>query len=168
MGKQFYKPEYIERAAKLAYLGATDKMLAAAFGCRDDTIRDWKNKHPEFAQALLKQKLEVDGKVARTLFERAMGYDVEEEKAIKVKDGKSERVEVVKVTRRVEPNVTAQIFWLKNRQPALWRDVQQVEHNGLADVLTQVMDRSRGLPHQFREAPSTELPSLSTTSDRTH
>jgi len=27
----------------------------------------------------------------------------------------------------VPPHVTAQIFWLKNRDPAHWRDVQNVE-----------------------------------------
>jgi hypothetical protein len=28
----------------------------------------------------------------------------------------------------VPPDVTAQIFWLKNRDPAHWRDAWQVEH----------------------------------------
>jgi hypothetical protein len=28
----------------------------------------------------------------------------------------------------VPPDVTAQIFWLKNRKPSEWRDVQNVEH----------------------------------------
>jgi hypothetical protein len=28
----------------------------------------------------------------------------------------------------VPPDVTAQIFWLKNRKPTEWRDVQQLEH----------------------------------------
>lgn len=144
-------------------------MLAAAFGCHEDTIRDWKRKHPAFAQALLKQKLDVDGKVARTLFERAMGYEVEEEKAIKIKDEQGEHVEVVTLKRRVEPNVTAQIFWLKNRQPALWRDVQQVEHNGVADALTQVMNQSRGLPQARGHLPaSREAAPAGTPEDTRH
>jgi hypothetical protein len=29
----------------------------------------------------------------------------------------------------VPPDVTAQIFWLKNREPARWRDAWQVEHS---------------------------------------
>lgn len=28
----------------------------------------------------------------------------------------------------VPPDVTACIFWLKNRKPADWRDAQQMEH----------------------------------------
>lgn len=31
-------------------------------------------------------------------------------------------------TREVIPEVRAQIFWLKNRQPKLWRDKQEVDH----------------------------------------
>ena len=27
------------------------------------------------------------------------------------------------------PDTTAAIFWLKNRDPARWRDMQQLEHN---------------------------------------
>ncbi|MDD5356326.1 MAG: hypothetical protein PHY56_07320, partial [Candidatus Omnitrophica bacterium] len=35
-----------------------------------------------------------------------------------------------KVTvKEVIPDVTAQIFWLKNRQPDKWRDKQEVEHS---------------------------------------
>ncbi|GAB3520814.1 hypothetical protein GCM10027442_44250 [Emticicia fontis] len=31
-------------------------------------------------------------------------------------------------TREVMPSVRAQIFWLKNRQPELWRDKQEINH----------------------------------------
>ncbi len=33
-------------------------------------------------------------------------------------------------SKEVVPDVTAQIFWLKNRKPVEWRDKQQVEHSG--------------------------------------
>lgn len=32
--------------------------------------------------------------------------------------------------KEVVPDVTAQIFWLKNRKPREWRDKQEVEHSG--------------------------------------
>ena len=32
-----------------------------------------------------------------------------------------------KETKQVPPNVTAQVFWLKNRQPAKWRDKQEIQ-----------------------------------------
>jgi hypothetical protein len=34
----------------------------------------------------------------------------------------------VPIVEHVPPDVTAQIFWLKNRKPVEWRDVQQMEH----------------------------------------
>ncbi|HLS07388.1 MAG TPA: hypothetical protein VK079_05485, partial [Bacillota bacterium] len=34
------------------------------------------------------------------------------------------------VTKEVQPDTTAQIFWLKNRKPAEWRDKQEIEHTG--------------------------------------
>lgn len=35
-----------------------------------------------------------------------------------------------KVVKEVQPDVTAQIFWLKNRRPDKWRDKRDVEHSG--------------------------------------
>lgn len=36
-------------------------------------------------------------------------------------------------TKHVNPDTTAQIFWLKNRKPEIWRDKQQIEHSGGVD-----------------------------------
>jgi len=44
------------------------------------------------------------------------------------------------VTKEVQPDTTAQIFWLKNRRPEAWRDKQEVEHSGtmkLEDFFTK-------------------------------
>ncbi|OES45244.1 hypothetical protein [Domibacillus iocasae] len=35
-----------------------------------------------------------------------------------------------KVVKQVSPDTTAQIFWLKNRKPAEWRDKREIEHGG--------------------------------------
>ena len=32
-----------------------------------------------------------------------------------------------------KPNTTAQIFWLKNRKPEVWREKQNIEHAGGID-----------------------------------
>jgi hypothetical protein len=52
------------------------------------------------------------------------GYSYDAVKIFCSKDGK-----ITKVPYRVHvpPDVTAQIFWLKNRKPAEWRDAWQVE-----------------------------------------
>ena len=41
---------------------------------------------------------------------------------------KNGNVTKVPYQEHVPPDVTACIFWLKNRDPAHWRDVQQMEH----------------------------------------
>ncbi len=143
-----YRSEFDERAAQLCYLGATDKILAAVFSVSEDTIRVWKKKHPSFQQAVLSRKVSADGKVAKSLYERATGYTVETQQGVKYKDKDGgEHVKVVNVTKHIEPHVTAMIFWLKNRQPELWRDVQQVEHSGLESLLAEITNTSRGLPN---------------------
>ena len=44
---------------------------------------------------------------------------------------KSRELKVTKVVvKQMHPDVTAQIFWLKNRKPGQWRDKQEVEHSG--------------------------------------
>jgi hypothetical protein len=35
----------------------------------------------------------------------------------------------VSIVEHVPPDVTAQIFWLKNRKPRQWRDAWQIEHS---------------------------------------
>jgi hypothetical protein len=69
---------------------------------------------------------ESDARVERSLYNRAVGYSFNSEKIFCNKDGEVTRVPIVE---HVPPDVTAQIFWLKNRDPARWRDAWQVEHS---------------------------------------
>ena len=39
-------------------------------------------------------------------------------------------LEVEHVEKKVLPDVTAQIFWLKNRRSDIWKDKQDIEHSG--------------------------------------
>ncbi|RFS15061.1 hypothetical protein [Emticicia sp. C21] len=41
-------------------------------------------------------------------------------------------------TREVIPDVRAQIFWLKNRQPKLWRDKQEIDHTTKGEKMSYV------------------------------
>ena len=43
---------------------------------------------------------------------------------------KKEFVTTKRVLKYVKPDTTAQIFWLKNRRPDVWRDKQHIEHSG--------------------------------------
>jgi len=96
-----YRAEYAEQAKKLCLLGATDDVIAAFFGVTDRTLRNWKHKHEAFAESCKAGKLKADSEVVSALYEKAKSGDV-----------------------------TACIYWLKNRQPEQWRDRVALEHTG--------------------------------------
>jgi hypothetical protein len=66
-------------------------------------------------------KEEADKRVERSLCNRAISYSYDAEKIFCDKNGKVTRVPYVE---HVPPDVTACIFWLKNRKPPEWRDVR--------------------------------------------
>ncbi len=111
-------------AEGLAKLGKTQDDISAEFGISRSTMQAWKKRHPVLSIALKIGKSEADTAVEQSLYKRAMGYEYEEVKT--VNDG--ERVE--KTVKQVAPDVTAQIFWLKNRKPEEWRDKVHQEVTG--------------------------------------
>lgn len=121
-----FREEFIEQAAKLVKLGATDIELADFFEVSARTLYRWKNEHEEFCQTLKIAKDEADSRVERSLYERATGYERDSVK-IFCQDGA-----VIEHTFRehVPPDTTAMIFWLKNRKSDVWRDRRETELTG--------------------------------------
>lgn len=113
-------------AGALARDGLIDKDIARALGIGLRTLNDWKKAHPEFVDALKEGKAEVDAKVEDSLLKRALGYDYEENEVSS--DGNAKKVK--KTKKHMAADVTACIFWLKNRQPNKWRDVNRQEITG--------------------------------------
>jgi hypothetical protein len=113
-----YKESYVSVAFAMALLGATDKDLAQHWKVSQKTINAWKRDYPKFMEALTTGKEEADGRVSASLFQRALGYS---HRAVKIfmHQGKTLEHEYIE---RYPPDTTACIFWLKNRQPKLWRD----------------------------------------------
>ncbi|WP_238473753.1 hypothetical protein [Paenisporosarcina cavernae] len=117
--------------------GLTDEQIAQNMGIAVSTLNDWKNKFPEFLESLKKGKEIVDRQVENALLKRALGYRYDEitkeyAEHFNKETGKTEMVmiETKRVTKEVQPDTTAQIFWLKNRKPKEWRDKQEIEHSG--------------------------------------
>ena len=115
--KTNYKAEYAKEAFGYALLGATDVMLAELFGVGETTINAWKKAHKEFSEALKDGKYKADAKVTRSLYEKAVGYEREEEE-IKIIEGKVERV---KVKRYYPSDGRSAEYWLNNRQRSKFR-----------------------------------------------
>ena len=130
-----YRQEYAEQARKLCLLGFTDKQLAVFFDVNESTINRWKQKYPEFCKSIKSGKVVADAQVAESLFKRATGIEVTE---VEVRDDGKKKVKRV-TKKHIPPDPTAQIFWLKNRQPELWRDKPTVENSAQEAVPVQII-----------------------------
>jgi hypothetical protein len=118
-----FKKEFVGQASKLCALGATDIELAEFFEVDTRTIYRWRNTNEDFCQAVIVGKEALDQCVERSLYQRATGYCYPSEKVFQYQ-GKVIRAPIVD---HVPPDPSAATLWLKNRQPARWRDVQRHE-----------------------------------------
>ena len=98
--------------------GLTDEQLARNMGISTKTLYEWKKTHCEIREALKSGKDVADYEVENALFEMA-------------KSG----------------NVTAAIFWLKNRKPGKWRSKPENESDG--KELEKLRDILGGIPSAF-------------------
>lgn len=113
--------------------GDTDKTIAEKLSVSEVTLNKWKKEKPLFVEALKNGKEIIDRHVENALLKRAMGYKYDEITREPVTDpdtGKDVLAVSKVITKQVAPDVTAQIFWLKNRKPKEWRDKQELEHSG--------------------------------------
>src|SRR5690625_2885606 len=106
--------------------GLTDKQIAHNIGVTEQTLNNWKKRYPSLFESLKRGKEVVDRQVENALLKRALGYQYDE---VTYEFGD----EVKRVTKEVVPDTTAQIFWLKNRKPEVWRDRQDINHSGNID-----------------------------------
>ena len=120
-----YKDDYVQLAFNYCLMGATDADLATFFDVSESTINNWKVEHSEFLESIKRGKHEADARIASSLYNRAKGY-VHKETKIATHEGKI--TDMLEIEKHYAPDTTAAIFWLKNRQPKLWRDKQEVDH----------------------------------------
>ena len=113
--------------------GLTDEQIATNIGISRKTLYEWMKKYSNICNTLKRGKEVVDRQVENALLKRALSYEYEETTSERFKDpvtGEETMVETKRVTKQVAPDTTAQIFWLKNRKPAEWRDKQDIEMSG--------------------------------------
>lgn len=123
-----YREEYAEQAYKLCLLGATDKEMADFFGVDESTIIEWRKVHEQFSQSITRGKMIADANVADRLYQRALGYS---HNAVKIfMPAGAESPVYADYVEHYPPDTPAASLWLRNRQPAKWRDKQEHEHTG--------------------------------------
>lgn len=90
--------------------GLTDEQIAHNLGISYTTFKEYKNKYPSFSATLKKGKEIVDYEVENALLQNALNG-----------------------------NITAQIFWLKNRKPDKWKD--KIESNKDTQDVMEKLDK---------------------------
>ena len=136
--EEWLQPEGLLKIEGWARDGLTDKQIAHNIGITEQTLNVWKNRFPSFFESLKRGKEVIDREVENALLKRALGYSYIEttKESLPVIDPMTGEItgyklQVTKtVTKEVQPDTTAQIFWLKNRKPDMWRDKQNVHVEG--------------------------------------
>lgn len=125
--------------------GLTDEQIAENMGIVPSTLYEWKKKYSEISEALKRGKEVVDVEVENALLKRAMGYKYTEvtKELVKNEFGEPELQVTKEVVKEVQPDTTAQIFWLKNRKPKEWRDKQEIEQKTITTDVTNMTDEER-------------------------
>lgn len=97
--------------------GATDEEIAKRLGISRDSLYEYKKQFSDFSDILKKNKDFVDLEVENALLQSALNG-----------------------------NITAQIFWLKNRRPDKWRDkpAEDKEEQESVSVNITIEDLSGG------------------------
>lgn len=117
-------PEGLLKLEGWARDGLTDEQIAKNAGINPATLYVWQKKYPDISESLKRGKEVVDRQVENALLKRALGYEYEEVKEKFEGDVMTERT----ITKKeVVPDVTAQIFWLKNRKREVWTDRKNIE-----------------------------------------
>ncbi len=117
-------PEGLLKLEGWARDGLTDEQIAHNMGINIATLYRWKEKYCDICESLKRGKDVVDRQVENALLKRALGYEYEE---VKKKFECGVMTERTVTKKEVIPDVTAQIFWLKNRKRETWADRQNIE-----------------------------------------
>lgn len=116
--------------------GLTMEQIAEHMKIRRSTLNEWMKKYSDISDTIKNNKDVADRKVESSLYERALGGIHTVKKTVKVKETyydeqgrkcEKEHLETVYDEVYIPGDTTAQIFWLKNRKPEVWKDKQLIE-----------------------------------------
>ena len=107
--------------------GTRDDVLLALFALGESDLLGFEGSDfPKSVLVAFRRSEETDQRVERSLYMRAVGYSYD---AVKIFMPAGAKAPIyAPYVEHVVPDVTACIFWLKNRDPAHWRDAWQVDH----------------------------------------
>lgn len=122
--------------------GLTDDQIAHNMGITSSTFYEWKKKYSEISEALKESKDIADKAVENALYKSALGAiceEITEERIWNKEKSKFEMVVTKKITKKMPPNSTSIIYWLKNRKPDIWRDRQEITNTEALEKLDSIL-----------------------------
>ena len=152
---QWLTEEGLLRIQGWARDGLTDKDISKNMRIGVSTLKEWKNRFEEIREALRIGKDAADRVVENALYKSATGYTIEVTEPVKLKrtiydeeTGRKirEYEEIAQVTKQLHfpAQVTAQIFWLKNRKPDQWREKNDLAIGPSNGVLESILELEKG------------------------
>lgn len=143
--KEWLQEENLILLKAWAMDGLTDEQIAKNIGINRTTLYEWKKKYPDIDNALKKGKTIYDVEAEQNLHKVGQGYYVEEVETYITETNGVQTKRIKKTKKWVPPNVTALIFWLKNRKPDVWMDRKakeiEVKNDGNLEKYFELLDK---------------------------
>lgn len=148
--QDYMTEEVLTRIRGWAMDGLTEEQIAENLGISVMSLSRWKrDKNADDGLSLIGRALKTskeiaDRNVESALYKSAMGFEYEEiteERKFNPITQTFEMVVTKVVHKKMLPQTTAQIFWLKNRKPQEWRERREIEdrvefeNDGFIDAL---------------------------------
>ena len=143
-----YGKEITNKLCRHLKQGSSIKSACALVGISQETFYKWRKEKAEFSETIKRAMAIPDKAVENALYKSAImghSYIEREFKSISNKEGtKIIEIPVKSVKKFIPPNVTAQIFWLKNRCPEEFKDKQEIEAGeGLKAIVERIFTDTR-------------------------
>lgn len=122
--KRWLTPENLTLLEGWARDGLTNSQIAKKMRISESTYYEYLRNFPQISEAIKKGKEVVDYEVEAQLLKSIKGFVETYDQQTVTKDGD---VVGFKESKYIPPNITAAIFWLKNRQPEKYNKKQVVE-----------------------------------------
>lgn len=150
-----YDKEVVKRICELIELDSyTIPEICSLSGISESTYHEWKDKKPEFSEAIKKARQKFDDlllvECKKSLIKKIRGYVVEETKTVTADSGKRDENDkpIVKikehsvVKKHIQPDTAAIIFTLCNRDADNWKNRQENNVTGDMTLKSELDKRS--------------------------
>lgn len=140
--------------------GKTDAQIAKILDMPRKTLTDV-CKHNGITATIKKNKVKPNDRVEKSLYMRANGYEYTEAKVeteeIQIKgskDGETVFVPAIKTKTTITPkhmpaDVTACIYWTKNRDPQRWKDRRDIAFDEESPLLIEI---AKNITHEAKKS----------------